>query len=226
MARPTSAAVSPDLRRLLVGRESGEVTFIDLPGGRSWTHPAHEKGAVTAVALSRDGRLGFSGGDDQVARLWDLETAADPAAARYRGRWKAIEAIAFLGEGRDALVCDQLGAAARLGPPGGSDAEVAVDYLGRDAAGDWTLDLAVSADGRVALRPREATVELWSLPADGAPPERLDVLQGHDRMVRAVALSADGRFAASGAEDKTVRVWRLPDSAARGPAGRIDLDVK
>jgi WD40 repeat protein len=51
-------------------------------------------------------------------------------------------------------------------------------------------------------------LRLWDLRTGKA----LGVLEGHEEAVRAIALSADGRFALSGAQDKTVRLWGLEAS--------------
>jgi WD40 repeat protein len=45
-------------------------------------------------------------------------------------------------------------------------------------------------------------------PISGEPPH---LLVGHQGTVRAVAVSPDGRWIASGADDGTIRVWPMPD---------------
>jgi WD40 repeat protein len=56
-------------------------------------------------------------------------------------------------------------------------------------------------------------------------PLSVRVLRGHERWVRAVALTPDGRFAVSGGDDGTVRVWHLstgePQWALEGHAGAV-----
>lgn len=68
----TAAAFHPDGQRLFVGNEAGEVRVFDLRTrqelpGQSWRA---QSGAVTAVAISRDGRTVATSGD-LTLRLWD-----------------------------------------------------------------------------------------------------------------------------------------------------------
>lgn len=49
------------------------------------------------------------------------------------------------------------------------------------------------------------------LPRGAGPPMR-----GHEDEVTALAISHDGRWLASGAKDRTVRLWRVPGGARRG----------
>jgi WD40 repeat protein len=66
----------------------------------------------------------------------------------------------------------------------------------------------------------DGTVRVWDLVGTAAP----RVLTGHDGLVTAVAVSADGRTAVSGGRDRTVRVWDLASDQeqARWP---VDGDV-
>ena len=50
------------------------------------------------------------------------------------------------------------------------------------------------------------TLKLWDL-ADG---RCLRSLEGHTSYVNSVALSPDGRFALSGSDDRTLKLWALP----------------
>jgi len=68
--------------------------------------------------------------------------------------------------------------------------------------------VAAFLDDLDASAPRPWLRPLWpALIAAGGP--MLRILEGHTRSVNAVALSADGKRAISGSNDKTVRVWDL-----------------
>jgi len=69
-------AFAPNRNRLLTGRYRGELDFWDT---ETWTkvrsiRTGHDR--VTALTVSRDGRLAATGGDDLMVRIWDIDTGA------------------------------------------------------------------------------------------------------------------------------------------------------
>jgi WD40 repeat protein len=73
-----------------------------------------------------------------------------------------------------------------------------------DATGVATTALAFSADGRLLVSVgRDSVARVWSV----ASRSRLMTLQGHEHPIRAVAVSTDGTWVASGGEETRVMLW-------------------
>ena len=67
---------------------------------------------------------------------------------------------------------------------------------------------AFSPDGRYLLAgERRGLVRLFNVESG----EEVKVFKGHEQAVQAVAFSTDGKFAATGSADTTVRLWEMPD---------------
>ncbi|WP_232630488.1 c-type cytochrome [Methylobacterium sp. Leaf118] len=162
-------------------------------------------GPVRALAVTGDGRLAISGGFDQAAILWGLDTGA--ALSVLRAHDGAVNAVAALPDGRFATASEDGRIALwRLGLP--EPERVLEGHAGPVAA------LAVSPDGAtLASAAWDGTARLWPL---GSGPAR--VLAGHQGNVNAVAFLPDGRPVTGGA-DATVRIW----SAAGDPVATATL---
>ncbi len=184
------------------------IDCISLPGHR---------GAVVALAASPDGRWLVTGGDDQVARLWNL-AAADPSAApielrRHRarvnnivaspdGRWLATSS-------RDATLCiwDLTASDPAKSPivlPGNRNP---ITGMTLSPDGRWLVTYCANANG---LR---GSAQLWDLAA-GVKTATAVELTGLDGVIRDAAMSPDSRWLAV-AVDQSVRLW---DLATREPA--------
>ena len=194
--------------------------------------------SVSSVAVSADGRIAVSGGDDTV-QMWDLaggdclRTLSAPNVSSVAV--SPDHRIAVSGGGDLVQMWDLARGVClhTLTGPRRSVDSVAVSADGRIAisggrgvrmwdvrSGACTLDLvghtfmvgavAMSADGRIGVSGSyDRTVRVWDL----ATGKCLHTMVGHTDAVFTVAVSADARIAVSGGNDRTVRVWELASGA-------------
>jgi predicted Zn finger-like uncharacterized protein len=151
-------------------------------------------GAVTAVAVSRDGRHVLSGSADWTLKLWEVESGQ--CLRTLEGHTGVVTAVCLSRDSRHAL-------------SGGVDRTVRWWELttGRclivlEGHFDSVTSVACSGDGRLALSgSADRTVRVWEL----AGGRCLRLLEGHTDPVHSVALAGDGRLALSGSAQFLVR---------------------
>jgi WD40 repeat protein len=76
-------------------------------------------------------------------------------------------------------------------------------------------DLAYRPDGTIVSAGRDQTVTLW----DPVRRTRIAAMTGHDTWIKALAVSQDGKTAATGGDDTRVMLW---DLEKRRPVGALD----
>lgn len=162
-------------------------------------------GPVRALAVTGDGRLAISGGFDQAAIVWGLDTGTALSVLRFHEG--AVNAVTVLPDGRFATASEDGRIALwRLGLA--EPERVLEGHAGPVAA------LAVAPDGTsLASAAWDGSARLWPL-AGGAARS----LEGHRGNVNAVAYLTDGRVVTAGA-DATVRIW----SAEGEPLSNVTL---
>jgi WD40 repeat protein/tetratricopeptide (TPR) repeat protein len=165
------------------------------------------------VAFSPDAKTVLTGCYDNMARLWDAESAqpAGPPLAHQH----AVRAVAFSPDGKAVLTGSQdntarlwdAGTGKPIGPP--------LTHQGSVAA------VAFSPDGKVVLTGSDDnTARLWDA-TNGMPigPPLAHPGRGlHLGSVRAVAFSPDGKAVLTGSSDHTARLW---DAATGMPIGPL-----
>jgi WD40 repeat protein len=142
-------------------------------------------------------------------RRWNLETGAhELVLASEPGRSMTM---ALSGDGRTALTAERpfnVGGAAACG-------HVALLNLAThrsqplEGFGECGVSVALDPTGTVAaIADREGVVRVWRVP--GGEPH---LLLGHERLVKSIAISPDLRWIATVGEDRTLRLWPMPDLA-------------
>lgn len=218
--------LTPSGRRVVAGSEDGTLTVWDLVSdgelltttekGREATVEAscslsgHTE-AVTAVAVTPDGRRAVSGSRDETIRVWDL--SSDEMAATYEVE-HPVRCVALSQGDKEMRI-------------------VAGDAGGRVLLLDLEEQMQATHQSRRAVVPDSTTPEVLKdqgleAPAaevsgrqDGSGPGEarsglgeLLTLGRHGGSVNSVALTPDGRQAVSGSANQTLKLWDLESRTA------------
>jgi len=143
----------------------------------------------------------------------------DPAATRNLvGHGGPVRGLAINADGTHALSAS-FDYSAILWDLGARPPEAVQRLLGHDGP---VNDAVFLPDGRVLTGSDDGTLALW----DGATGEMLRRFEGHAAKVVDVAVSPDGKLAASASWDRTAALWRIADGALaarlEGHAGPVN----
>ena len=219
---------SLDSKQLLCARAFATVVIYDLPGA------AYSDSVRTRddLRLGETDVTGLAIGSDNVLYMGIRENRRSPSVARSKSysdysmafinlSCSDSKAISLVQEDLDYSVCRM-----RISPDGRYLVSV-----GEGVVELWELPqcsrywsyyissaLGSSRHGAATFLPDESSTLVCSL-GDDTPGELhfLDIvdkelvhrLDAHDDVINCIALSADGRYMATGSEDRTVKIWQL-----------------
>ena len=163
---------------------------------------AHD-GAIDGIALSGDGRLIVTTGNDRLLKIWNAET-------------RQLNGTISL----DAGIATSLAVRNNRAVTAHADGTVAVHDLDkrvqlyafkRTDASIWAAAFAGSED-LIAAAGQDTTIALWQTGMASAPDA---LLQSHTSAVQALAADTAGRWLASSSGDSSVKVWNVERRTVR-----------
>ena len=194
-------AYSPDGDYLLTAGDDREVRLWDLKKQEISQRFAGHQEPITALAISADGKMVATGGGDRKLRLYERATAK--LLNELPGHGLSINGVAFSPDGKlVASACadqrlrvfDTANGGVKLAIPQFQGNQYAVTFL----PDSRTVALAGARPTRVLLiDTRDGSVQRS--------------LEGHTEAVTGLSISADGKRLASISDDRTARVYELPE---------------
>lgn len=192
---------SPDGQKIASASQDGNVYLWNTSGELLATFQGHSE-SVYDTTFSPNGQIIASASKDGTIKLWNLEGGL---LKTIEGK-KEVTSVSFSSDGRRMISSSY-------------DDEDAVKVWEVSETGQEVRLLqslqyqrgatkaVFSPDGKaIAAVGGEEVIKLWS--NDG---KLLKTLKGHRGVISTISFSEDGRFAISGGDDKTIKIWRVDD---------------
>jgi WD40 repeat protein len=205
-----SARFSHDGAFVATGGASELVWIWNASTGVSAGPALRGTGRVNDLAFSPDDTLlATAGGNDTVARVWNLEERS--SAAIVTSHKSGVTSVTISPDGRSVVTTGRDGKAYITRTEGGSTQGLLVGHR------DPVNAAAFSPDGKtIATASDDGTVRLWDARVDLTgpfPPATAREIGNHGRPVNEVGFSPDGRRVVSAGADGTAKLW--------GPGARV-----
>lgn len=201
-ARLVSAAGEPGV--------FGEVIVWNVADGTNLKTIVGHRDSLYAVALSPDGTKLATGGYDQQIKLWDASSGNE--ILTIQGHNGAVYDLAF---NKDGNILASASADRTIKLWSVADGS-RLDTLGQPIKEQYSV--IFTPDGKFVIGAGvDNRIRIWEIMADGKEgtnPLRITRF-AHEGAILRLAISGDGKTLTSSADDKTIRVWNLPELAER-----------
>lgn len=193
--------------------DEGVVRLYHLPGGA--LADLLSAGTGRLHSLSPDGRTLLTA-DHRVSYLWDVAEPARPRrlaeidvpALSVQDVWSADGSLLMLRGGLSSRGTG--GGAVTLWDVADRARPVLLSARG---FGDESISAAMSPDDRTVALTSGQRLVLWDVTDRRNPHALAGSVASHPALIRSVAFSPRGDVLATGSNDQTVAIWRVPDGA-------------
>ena len=195
-----SVFFSPDGRWALSGSGDKTVRLWNVTWGQCLRTLKGDTRSVNSVFLSANGRWALSASAGRTLRLWDLELLSG-AKRRFVAPLLLCHVTTSEEAGRaQARFADLCTSAQAAIANDHYEAALGLVRTARSLPGYEVARESLDLWARIGSRcVRTQSLHAWCV----------QTFDGHVNDVRSVCLSADGRWALSGSEDKTLRLWQV-----------------
>jgi WD40 repeat protein len=200
--RVYSVAFSPDGGLLACGCHNGRIHIWNRSNGRCMVLEGHTN-CVSSLTFSPDGNfLACATSWDRTFRLWKL---ADSSYRVFEGHTDSVMSVAFSPDG-STISSGSFDGSVRIWDV--SDRRCFRNL--RDNRMLGVNSIAWSPDGAtIAAADHSGPIFLWDITNDENIVRAPVIIDGHEGAVFSISYSPDGRYLASGFQDKTVKLGML-----------------
>jgi WD40 repeat protein len=202
-----AVAFSPDGQRVLSGSEDGVLRIWDAQTGGDVKILGEHMTGVICTSFSSKGHLAVAGiGKGMV--VWDMNSESQIQRMDARTR---LQHVFFSADGRSLVCSADDGSVSLWNIESGKQQRLFVGY------NRWVHTAALSPDGRFLFGGYDAivadafnvVVRRWNIENEREYQDFFFV--GHTQTVATVVFAPNGQEVASSSQDKTVRLWQLPN---------------
>ena len=189
-------AFSADGKLVLTASWDKTVRLWDTGTGKELKKFVGHTNSVITADFSQDGKQILTGSEDHTLRLWDIATG------RELKQWVIDEPVsAFSQDGSYAVGYSETDNANQLWDLKTLTKTHSLSYSGPPNR----LPIQFSSDGKYLLASYGKEIVL----SDVASGQQVQIFRGHTNGVEGLALSPDGNYVLSAADDRTARLWDI-----------------